>query len=344
VRWVTPVNQFTREATRDYTIRGTKIAKGQSVCLFYASGNRDEDIFDEPFRFKIDRSPNDHIGFGRGEHVCLGAHLARLELRSVFSQVRERLSRSSAPLWRSAALVVWSATKRAPPAGAARREGLSAHARSIRPARQRGERAAAFDVSCAEERRASGPSRRITSSRAREDVMGRRRASSRSGAPRRPSRWGRRCGRGSRARAGSTIAHLRASLADDVAAGLRAGGRQATLLGELESPRRALRSAITAWAIARSAAGHSATSSTRISMALRSKRAIAPRAFTHSWRSTPRLRGQVAVMGRGCRAVLSRFRPRALGHDAPEIDGTRGFAPRRARVEAPSAAVGDRRD
>ncbi|MEX2208838.1 MAG: cytochrome P450 [Myxococcota bacterium] len=91
VRWVTPVIQFTREATRDYTIRGSKIAKGQSVCLFYASGNRDEDIFDEPFRFKIDRSPNDHIGFGRGEHVCLGAHLARLELRTVYAQIRERL-------------------------------------------------------------------------------------------------------------------------------------------------------------------------------------------------------------------------------------------------------------
>ena len=91
VRWVTPVIQFTREATRDYTVRGTKIAKGQSVCLFYASGNRDEDIFDEPFRFRIDRSPNDHIGFGRGEHVCLGAHLARLELRTVYQQIRERL-------------------------------------------------------------------------------------------------------------------------------------------------------------------------------------------------------------------------------------------------------------
>jgi cytochrome P450 len=91
VRWVTPVIQFTREATRDYTIRGTKIAKGQSVCLFYASGNRDEDVFDEPFRFKIDRVPNDHIGFGRGEHVCLGAHLARLELRTVYQQIRERL-------------------------------------------------------------------------------------------------------------------------------------------------------------------------------------------------------------------------------------------------------------
>jgi cholest-4-en-3-one 26-monooxygenase len=91
VRWTTPVIQFTREATRDYVLRGTKIARGESVCLFYPSGNRDEDVFDEPFRFRIDRSPNDHIGFGRGEHVCLGAHLARLELRTVFDQMRERL-------------------------------------------------------------------------------------------------------------------------------------------------------------------------------------------------------------------------------------------------------------
>jgi cholest-4-en-3-one 26-monooxygenase len=91
VRWTTPVIQFTREATRDYVLRGTKIAKGESVCLFYASGNRDEEIFEEPFRFRIDREPNDHVGFGRGEHVCLGAHLARLELRTVFDQIRERL-------------------------------------------------------------------------------------------------------------------------------------------------------------------------------------------------------------------------------------------------------------
>ena len=55
------------------------------------SGNRDEEIFADPFQFRIDRSPNDHVGFGRGEHVCLGAHLARLELRTVFEQLRERL-------------------------------------------------------------------------------------------------------------------------------------------------------------------------------------------------------------------------------------------------------------
>jgi len=91
VRWITPVNQFARTATRDMTLRDKQIREGESVCLFYASGNRDEEIFEEPFAFRIDRDPNDHIGFGRGEHVCLGAHLARLELRTMFDQLRERL-------------------------------------------------------------------------------------------------------------------------------------------------------------------------------------------------------------------------------------------------------------
>ncbi len=91
VRWVTPVNQFARTATRDVRVRDQLVKQGQSVCLFYASGNRDEEIFEQPFSFRIDRNPNDHIGFGRGEHVCLGAHLARLELRTLFAQLRERL-------------------------------------------------------------------------------------------------------------------------------------------------------------------------------------------------------------------------------------------------------------
>ncbi len=91
VRWVTPVNQFTRTATRDMTVRDKLVKSGESVCLFYASGNRDEEIFEDPFRFDISRNPNNHIGFGRGEHVCLGAHLARLELRALFAQLRERL-------------------------------------------------------------------------------------------------------------------------------------------------------------------------------------------------------------------------------------------------------------
>jgi len=91
VRWTTPVLQFARTATRDMELRGKRIRRGESVCLFYASGNRDEEVFEDPFRFRIDRSPNDHIGFGRGEHVCLGAHLARLEIRAIYSQLRERL-------------------------------------------------------------------------------------------------------------------------------------------------------------------------------------------------------------------------------------------------------------
>jgi cytochrome P450 len=85
------VIQFARTATRDLELRGKKIRTGESVCLFYASANRDEEFFDGPFAFRIDRSPNDHIGFGRGEHVCLGAHLARLEIRAMYQQLRERL-------------------------------------------------------------------------------------------------------------------------------------------------------------------------------------------------------------------------------------------------------------
>lgn len=91
VRWVTPVIQFCREATQDTEIRGQTIRQGESVCLYYASGNRDEEIFEDPFAFRVDRTPNDHIGFGRGEHICLGAHLARLELKTMFGQLRERL-------------------------------------------------------------------------------------------------------------------------------------------------------------------------------------------------------------------------------------------------------------
>jgi cytochrome P450 len=93
VRWTTPVIQFCRTATRDYAIRGTTIRKDQAVCLFYASANRDEDVFPDPFAFRVDRDPNPHIGFGMGEHVCLGAHLARLELRHAFAQLRARLER-----------------------------------------------------------------------------------------------------------------------------------------------------------------------------------------------------------------------------------------------------------
>ena len=91
VRWTTPVIQFSRTATRDYRLRDTTIRAGQAVCLYYPSANRDEDVFPDPFAFRVDRDPNPHIGFGMGEHLCLGAHLARLELRHAFAQLRERL-------------------------------------------------------------------------------------------------------------------------------------------------------------------------------------------------------------------------------------------------------------
>jgi cholest-4-en-3-one 26-monooxygenase len=91
VRWTSPVIQFCRTPTRDYVLRGQTIRAGEHACLFYPSANRDEEVFPDGDVFRIDRQPNDHIGFGRGEHVCLGAHLARLELRTAFAHLRERL-------------------------------------------------------------------------------------------------------------------------------------------------------------------------------------------------------------------------------------------------------------
>jgi cytochrome P450 len=91
VRWTSPVIQFGRTAVRDTVVRGQTIRAGETACLFYPSANRDEDVFPDGDVFRVDRAPNDHVGFGRGEHVCLGAHLARLELKTAFAQLRERL-------------------------------------------------------------------------------------------------------------------------------------------------------------------------------------------------------------------------------------------------------------
>jgi cytochrome P450 len=91
VRWTTPVNHFVRTANQDYELRGQKVREGDSLALFYASANRDEDVFEDPFSFRIDRSPNPHLGFGIGEHFCLGAHLARMDLRVFFRQLVERV-------------------------------------------------------------------------------------------------------------------------------------------------------------------------------------------------------------------------------------------------------------
>ncbi len=91
VRWTTPVKEFMRTAQQDYEIRGVRVAKGESVLLSYVSGNRDEDVFVDPFRFDVGRDPNKHIAFGYGVHFCLGAALARMEINSFFSELLPRL-------------------------------------------------------------------------------------------------------------------------------------------------------------------------------------------------------------------------------------------------------------
>jgi cytochrome P450 len=91
IRWATPVKEFMRTAAEDTTVRGVPIAKGESVYLAYVSGNRDEEVFDEPFRFDISRDPNKHVAFGYGVHFCLGAALARMEMNSLFSELIPRL-------------------------------------------------------------------------------------------------------------------------------------------------------------------------------------------------------------------------------------------------------------
>jgi cytochrome P450 len=91
IRWATPVKEFMRTATADTEVRGVPIAKGENVYLAYVSGNRDEEIFDEPFRFDVGRDPNRHVSFGYGVHFCLGAALARMEMNSLFTELVPRL-------------------------------------------------------------------------------------------------------------------------------------------------------------------------------------------------------------------------------------------------------------
>lgn len=91
LRWVTPISHFTRTATEDYELRGTKIRTGDQVALYFASANRDEEVFGDPFVFRVDRRPNPHLAFGFGEHFCMGAHMARVELQTIFRHLLGRL-------------------------------------------------------------------------------------------------------------------------------------------------------------------------------------------------------------------------------------------------------------
>jgi cytochrome P450 len=91
LRWTSPVIHFLRVATADTELHGQKIRKNDTLALYYPSANRDEEVFEDPYRFDIGRNPNPHIAFGIGEHFCLGANLARVELQVMLRQLSERL-------------------------------------------------------------------------------------------------------------------------------------------------------------------------------------------------------------------------------------------------------------
>jgi cytochrome P450 len=93
LRWVSPITHFTRTAMEDCEVRGIAIRAGEQVALFYASGNRDEEVFRDPFVFRVDRHPNPHLAFGVGEHFCMGAHVARVEIEAIFRHLLARLER-----------------------------------------------------------------------------------------------------------------------------------------------------------------------------------------------------------------------------------------------------------
>jgi len=92
IRWVTPLNNFFRTATRDATIADTKVVAGDRVILLYPSANRDESVFDDAYTFDIRRDPNPHVAFGFGTHFCLGSSLARLELRMLVERLTRRIT------------------------------------------------------------------------------------------------------------------------------------------------------------------------------------------------------------------------------------------------------------
>jgi cytochrome P450 len=108
VRWTTPVMQFMRTATTDTEVGGQPVRAGEAVTLYYPSGNRDEEVFDDPFSFRVDRDPNPHLGWGVGEHYCIGASLARMEIRVLLEELVPRLQRvelAGEPQWTQAIFI-----------------------------------------------------------------------------------------------------------------------------------------------------------------------------------------------------------------------------------------------
>jgi cytochrome P450 family 142 subfamily A polypeptide 1 len=91
LRWVSPIKNMARTMTRDVTLHGEVLHQGEKLLLFYPSGNRDEEVFEDPESFDITRTPNDHMAFGFGSHFCLGNRLARMELAVMFDRLFDRL-------------------------------------------------------------------------------------------------------------------------------------------------------------------------------------------------------------------------------------------------------------
>jgi hypothetical protein len=92
IRWSSPVRHFMRTASTDYELRGQRIRAGEWLMLCYLSGDRDEDVFERPDEFRIDRTPNRQLAFGFGGHMCLGQHMARMEMRVFFEELLPRIS------------------------------------------------------------------------------------------------------------------------------------------------------------------------------------------------------------------------------------------------------------
>ncbi len=109
IRWASPVNYMKRTVARDTEVNGQKLREGESLVMFYASANRDESVFEDPYSFNIDRHPNRHIAFGYGEHFCMGTHFARRSMRAVVEELARRVEHwelAGDPEWIRASFVV----------------------------------------------------------------------------------------------------------------------------------------------------------------------------------------------------------------------------------------------
>ncbi|MFK7898269.1 MAG: cytochrome P450 [Myxococcota bacterium] len=109
IRWASPVNYMKRTVAQDTEVAGQKLREGDAIVMFYASANRDESVFENPYTFSIDRHPNKHLAFGYGEHFCMGTHFARQSMRAVVDELARRVEHwelAADPEWIKASFVV----------------------------------------------------------------------------------------------------------------------------------------------------------------------------------------------------------------------------------------------